>query len=103
MRDRTWGGFITQTGFIEPSSLLQDSKLFYASEALIFHTVSSHYPPFPQRKIARIKKKTRTPCDRLVHCATVFRLQAKGDEGKEAQEGRNGGGMKTGNGRTLCI
>lgn len=34
-----------------------DSKLFYASGALIFHTVSSHDSFFPQRKIAGIKKK----------------------------------------------
>lgn len=54
-----------------------DSKLFYASGALIFHTVSSHDSPFPQRKIARDEKK-RTPCDRLVHCAAEFRLQAGG-------------------------
>lgn len=58
MRDGTWGGFITQTGLMEPSALCQpDSKLFYASGALIFHTVSSHYSPFPQRKIAGMKKK----------------------------------------------
>lgn len=60
-----------------------DSKLFYASGALIFHTVSSHDSLFPQRKIAGIeKKKRRTPCDRLVHCAAEFRLQAVGDEGR---------------------
>lgn len=82
MRDGTWGGFITQTGLTEPSALCQpDSKLFYASGALIFHTVSSHDSPFPQRKIAGMKKR-RTPCDRLVHCATEFRLQAEGDEGR---------------------
>lgn len=57
-----------------------DSKLFYASGALIFHTVSSHDSPFPQRKIARDEKK-RTPCDRLVHCAAEFRLQAGGGGG----------------------
>lgn len=34
-----------------------DFKLFYASGALIFHTVSSHDSPFPQRKIARDEKK----------------------------------------------
>ncbi len=58
MRDGTWGGFITQTGLMEPSALCQpDSKLFYASGALIFHTVSSHDSPFPQRKIAGMKKE----------------------------------------------
>lgn len=58
MRGGTWGGFITQTGLMEPGTLCQpDSKLFYASGALIFHTVSSHYSPFPQRKIAGKKKK----------------------------------------------
>lgn len=57
-RDGTWGGFITQTGLMEPGALCQpDSKLFYASGALIFHTVSSHDSPFPQRKIAGMKKK----------------------------------------------
>lgn len=65
-----------------------DSKLFYASGALIFHTVSSHDSLFPQRKIAGMekkkkkRKKRRTPCDRLVHCAAEFRLQAEGDEGR---------------------
>lgn len=34
-----------------------DSKLFYASGALIFHTVSSHDSLFPQRKIGGRKKK----------------------------------------------
>lgn len=58
MRDGTWGGFNTQTSHMEPSVLCQpDSKLFYASGALIFHTVSSHYSPFPQRKIAGMKKR----------------------------------------------
>lgn len=58
MRDGTWGGFIIQTGLMEPSTLCQpDSKLFYASGALIFHTVSSYDSPFPQRKIAGMKKK----------------------------------------------
>lgn len=58
MRDGTWGGFITQTGLMEPSAPCQpDPKLFYASGALIFHTVSSHDSPFPQRKIAGMKKK----------------------------------------------
>lgn len=64
-----------------------DSKLFYASGALIFHTVSSHDSLFPQRKIAvdqkkKEKRKKRTPSDRLVHCTTEFRLQAEGDEGR---------------------
>lgn len=89
MRDGTWGGFITQTGLMEPGALCQpDSKLFYASGALIFHTVSSHDSPFPQRKIAGRKKK-RTPCDRLVHCATEFRLQAEGDEERRGREGED--------------
>lgn len=35
-----------------------DSKLFYASGALIFHTVSSHDSLFPQRKIGRMEKKS---------------------------------------------
>lgn len=70
-------------------SASQTPKLFYASEALIFHTVSSHYSPFPQRKIAGIKK--RTPSDRLVQCTTEFRLQAEGDEEREkGEEGRKG-------------
>lgn len=34
-----------------------DSKLFYASGALIFHTVSSHDSLFPQRKIGGMEKK----------------------------------------------
>lgn len=70
---------------------LPDSKLFYASGALIFHAVSSHDSFFPQRKIAGIKK--RTSCDRLVHCATEFRLQAEGDEGR-GSTGREGGKVR---------
>lgn len=34
-----------------------DFKLFYASGALIFHTVSSHDSLFPQRKIGGMEKK----------------------------------------------
>lgn len=66
-----------------------DSKLFYASGALIFHTVSSHDSLFPQRKIGGMEKKKvrrvsgdgggRTPCDRLVGCVPEFRLQGEGD------------------------
>ena len=39
----------------------QTPKLFYASGALIFHTVSSHDSPFPQRKIAGMEKKKGLP------------------------------------------
>lgn len=72
----------------------QTPKLFYASGALIFHTVSSHDSPFPQRKIAGMKK--RTLCDRLVHCATEFRLQSEGErEEREIREGGRGWGWCT--------
>lgn len=75
-------GWLYRSGRASASSALcqLDSKFFYASGALIFHTVSSHDSPFPQRKIARDKKK-RTPCDRLVHCATEFWLHAVGGLG----------------------
>lgn len=95
MRDGTWGGFITQTGLMEPSTLCQpDSKLFYASGALIFHTVSSHYSPFPQRKIAGMKKKDSLwSIGPLHYCIQVTNW---GRWGEREREGMEEGRMKAG-------
>lgn len=67
----------------------QTPKLFYASGALIFHTVSSHYTPFPQRKIAGMEKKKGLPVIDW-STATEFRLQAEGDEERGRAGGREG-------------
>lgn len=69
-------------------------KLFYASGALIFHTVSSHDSPFPQRKIAGIKKKKGLP---VIDCSTALLnsgYKQREMRGEGEQGGREGGWVR---------
>lgn len=64
-------------------------KLFYASGALIFHTVSSHDSPFPQRKIAGIKKKGLP----MIDWSTAL-LNSGYKQGEMSGEGEQGGRVR---------
>lgn len=73
------GGFITHTGHMEPSASQTPSYSMPVEHW--FSTLLAYIiPPFLRGKLPGWKKQT--PYDRLVLCATEFRLQAGGEEKK---------------------